>query len=805
MKHLTEEKKAELLDSLATDHRFLGRLRSKRINEYEEETIERFDLEAYEKEGFVVKPSRLKKKIKVIKNKEHSVAFENKCWCLMYDLGFKILNKNDNFVLPYGPNKGESQQIDVIAINEDVVILIECKSSEKLGNKDHRPYIDTLGKKIAGFSQTIKELFGDRKVKFMFATNNQKLGPTNIDILKNSNVFNLNNSSQTYIRGLINTYKKSAHYQFMGMIFKGEIIKKDKIRIPAIKGKMGGNTYFMFSIEPETLLRIGFVLHRVKANAEDFPTYQRLLKKERIKSLSSFISEGGYFPNSIILNFDTKGVKKSRRLEWEDAGQRDDSHSEHGILKIPNSFAIAYIIDGQHRLYGYSYAEQTEFNSTQTIPVVAFENLSNERQLQMFMDINENQKAISRNLKETLKEDIYWGSSSAKLRIQALMSGINNYMGSENGYKISNYLSIGEDNKEITMGTVIDGIKDSNFLPIVEKGELIDGDGVIYKIGVQEHFKEMNRVKLLLGNFLCKAFDYVIESYADLWDEKGGLIRSSRGAYAYIRTLGELNVYLTKKGELDKIADFNIRIDKMKKYIDSLFKGLSDTRNNTAEYERTLKAYGGGNKKVWNHLYTSLINKTFNDFTTPDYVIYLETQDDDVQNKAEDLVEAIEKIIKERTLNYIYTQCGGKQNFKKKYYTLFEELRKRAETKEIDYENNFPGMVRKWDWDEMFYIVDYLVLAENGWGKPLTEHNIERLSKVLSMRMEKESYDSEKNIKYYSCGNEPSYKLGAKWMRKFNMIRSNSAHSGSRNKGNGVNKAELNMLTLMHNGLLKVG
>jgi DNA sulfur modification protein DndB len=803
MGYLSEEKKQQLLDSLATDHRFLGKLRNSRISEYEEETIEKFELEAYEKNGYEFKPSRLKKKIKVIKYKEHNVAFENKCWCLMYDLGFKILNKNDKFILPYGKNEGESQQIDVVAVNDDVVILIECKSSRELIKKDHRPYIDTLQKKIAGFNQSIKELFGDRRVKFMFATNNQKLGPTNIGILNDSNVFYLNNSSQDYIRSLIDTYKKSAHYQFMSLVFKGEIIKRDKIRIPAIKGKMGGNTYYMFSIEPETLLRIGFVLHRVKANAEDFPTYQRLLKTNRIKSLSDFINAGGYFPNSVILNFDTKGLKKSRQLEWEDAGQRDDSLSDHGILKIPNSFAIAYIIDGQHRVYGYSYADNSELKFKQTIPVVAFENLSNERQLEMFMEINENQTAISRNLKETLKEDIYWMSPKPNLRMQALMSGINNFMGSENGFKIANYLSIGEDNKEITMGTVIDGIKDSGFLPVVQKGEMIDDIGVLYKIGVQDHFKEMNRIKHLLGNFLCEAFDFVIDNYPELWGEKGGLIRSSRGAYAYIRTLGELNVYLSNKKELNKEDDYEVRIEKLNKYLKSLFNGLTETRKNTIEYEKTLKAYGGGNKKVWNHLYTSLINNKFKDFTTPDYEVYLETQDEEIQAEANKLIGNIEQIIKKRTLNYIYADCGGESSFRKKYYDLFEELRKRAELKEIEYENNF-GSEKKYEWNEMFNIVDYLNLAEKGWGKPLPEHNIERISKYLSMRMDKESHDPVTNVKYYHCGNDPSYKTGSKWMRKFNIIRSNSAHFGSRNKKNGINKAELNMLRLMYNGLTRV-
>ena len=33
------------------------------------------------------------------------------------------------------------------------------------------------------------------------------------------------------------------------------------------------------------------------------PTYQRLLIPSRLKGITKFIDDGGYFPNSIIINF----------------------------------------------------------------------------------------------------------------------------------------------------------------------------------------------------------------------------------------------------------------------------------------------------------------------------------------------------------------------------------------------------------------------------------------------------------------------------------------------------------------------
>ena len=52
---------------------------------------------------------------------------------------------------------------------------------------------------------------------------------------------------------------------------------------------MGGYTYYAFSIQPEILLKIGYVLHRSEANEGMMPTYQRIIKKSRLKSVHDFI------------------------------------------------------------------------------------------------------------------------------------------------------------------------------------------------------------------------------------------------------------------------------------------------------------------------------------------------------------------------------------------------------------------------------------------------------------------------------------------------------------------------------------
>ena len=113
------------------------------------------------------------------------------------------------------------------------------------------------------------------------------------------------------------------------------------------------HTYYMLSIEPATLLKIGFVLHRTRVNTQiTMPTYQRLLVPSRLKGIREFIDKkNGYFPNSVIINFDNS--ERKNRIQFDLAsGGSDDTRTKLGYLTIPNAYCIAYIIDGQHRVYG---------------------------------------------------------------------------------------------------------------------------------------------------------------------------------------------------------------------------------------------------------------------------------------------------------------------------------------------------------------------------------------------------------------------------------------------------------------------
>jgi DNA sulfur modification protein DndB len=353
MAFLNSHQVKEIRDKLVTDKSVLGKLYKAKKSDYQTRSVDHSLADDFITQGWEAYGKPLKTKTRLRIKKNHSKKFEDELWCQFYNLGYRQLNFDENFILPFSKDEKDQKQIDVIAINDETIFLVECKSSEKLAPaKLLKDEFELLGLRLDGFKKALWQIFGrEKRIKYIFATRNLRINPESIHIqrLEKTNSFYYNNNTFDYINGLIKNYKNAAFYQFLGLIFKNEVINKNKIEIPALKGKMGNKNYFMFSIEPTLLLKMGFVLHRTRANESEFPTYQRLLVPSRLKGITKFIDHGGYFPNSIIINFNTK----KNKILFESNSKENGSSSSSGTLKIPNAFGIAYIIDGQHRVYGW--------------------------------------------------------------------------------------------------------------------------------------------------------------------------------------------------------------------------------------------------------------------------------------------------------------------------------------------------------------------------------------------------------------------------------------------------------------------
>src|SRR5262249_5023868 len=148
------------------------------------------------------------------------------------------------------------------------------------------------------------------------------------------------------------------------------------------------------------------------------------------------------------------------------------------------------IIDGQHRIYGYA---NTDYKQSNTIPVVAFTDLDSTEQLEIFMDINQNQKAVSPSLRLTLEEDLFWASDRADSRIKALRSSIIRELSISSNGPLYNKISVGEDSALLAFKPFADALLKSGLLPVA-KGNSYTSESckaALYNTNNQNHAAEM--------------------------------------------------------------------------------------------------------------------------------------------------------------------------------------------------------------------------------------------------------------------------------------------------------------------------
>jgi DGQHR domain-containing protein len=148
-----------------------------------------------------------------------------------------------------------------------------------------------------------------------------------------------------------------------------------RIKVKATEAKQGSWSIFCFVMNSKTLDDIAFVSRREDDKAEG---YQRNLSRQRAADIARYLDkEGGCIPNSILLNLEP-GAKYDRKTN---------------LLTIPNKPKSAWVIDGQHRMFGLQQS-----NRTYDIVVTAFLGLEIAVQAKQFKIINSKQKGVPTSL-----------------------------------------------------------------------------------------------------------------------------------------------------------------------------------------------------------------------------------------------------------------------------------------------------------------------------------------------------------------------------------------------------------------------
>jgi len=651
--------------------------------------------------------ARLKKK-KIIPQDE---KFENDVWLLFYKLGFTTLNKGRYFKLSYSSNGNElTQQIDVFAADEESILIVECKSSSKLDKKtSFKTEIESIGGKRGGLIQAVRKLIPGKnlKVGFIFATNNYAVSQLDKARMNELNIIHFDEDKIKYYNELINHIGLAARYQLLGSIFAGQKIPEMNNIVPAIEGEMGKHIYYSFSIEPEKLLKLGFVLHHDNANKDEMPAYQRIIKKGRLRAIQEFINNGGFFPNSVIINIVTKKPLRFDKSEL----QEKHSISRLGLLHLPQEYKSAYIIDGQHRLYGYS---DSEWKSKNSIPVVAFINLKLTEQIQLFMEINENQKAVPKNLRTTLEADLLWDAKDFNEQRKALSSKIAQRLGEDKNSALYNRIVTGENSSTpscaITLDYISKSIKSTNFYNLYNKNNAVIKDGTIDVSNNDITFE-------YLYNFLLKMFNKLSSLLEHDWEigiDEDNCIISNVFIYGYIRIFSDIIDYLIKFKNINpKMHKVDYLVDECSPYLDVVAYRIEEL--DSSERRALRKQYGRvGDNKFWRILQQSL-HERFIDFKPEGLDEYWRDNSMKFNEDAYKLIRDIELYIKNKIISKLKERYGENWFRLGCPKSVYDSAQKIASDKNYNKQYGVPDELPQ----DQLHLIDYrdIMLHTSNWSE----------------------------------------------------------------------------------------
>ena len=239
-----------------------------------------------------------------------------------------------------------------------------------------------------------------------------------------SNLLFWNPETLSYFNRMAQCIQYSARYEifrYLGLKndeigFSGSEGGKTTIKAPIIypqeaTGLRNGVRVVSFMMSAEKLLRTSYVL-RKDSWEESMFLYQRLIEKDKVKSIRAFLAQKGEaFYNNII-------VALPDNITFEDdTGTpilvENIGDFQHCKLVLPDEMNSVCIIDGQHRIFAHYEAPATEKYELQIAPlrkqlhllvtglIFPTEMKESERkqiQSQIFLDINDNTKKVASNV-----------------------------------------------------------------------------------------------------------------------------------------------------------------------------------------------------------------------------------------------------------------------------------------------------------------------------------------------------------------------------------------------------------------------
>jgi len=214
----------------------------------------------------------------------HDERLENKVWYLCYLLGYPEISSGRNFQVKIQRKGAEplNKQIDVLAKDDETVVVTECKSSANITRRTLQKDIEEFASLQKPIAEAIRNHYGrdfKPKIIWLFVTNNIIWSGPDRSRAAGSSINIVTEKELRYYLQIADHLRSAARFQFLAEFLSGQKIPElENVTVPAVKGKLGGKTFYSFVSTPRQMLKIAFVNHRALNDPSGAPSYQRLGK-----------------------------------------------------------------------------------------------------------------------------------------------------------------------------------------------------------------------------------------------------------------------------------------------------------------------------------------------------------------------------------------------------------------------------------------------------------------------------------------------------------------------------------------------
>lgn len=366
--------------------------------------------------------------------KRKVLAFRKKIRSSFTDAGFTYFSTLDKH-FPIGTRTVE---LDYLFLYENIIVICEDNTKQKkdidhIRNKNESfaeirnnktAFLNWLSNTFPEKATMVKQYRPERYFLYYIYISQTELEITEDEKNRYSNLLFWDPETLSYFNRMAQCIQHSARYEifrYLGLKndeigFSGSEGGKTTIKAPIIypqeaTGLRNGVRVVSFMMSAEKLLRTSYVL-RKDSWEESMFLYQRLIEKDKVKSIRAFLAQKGEaFYNNIIV-----ALPDNVTFE-DDAGTpilvENIGDFQHCKLVLPDEMNSICIIDGQHRIFAHYEAPATEKYELQIAPLrrqlhllVTGLNFPTEMkeperkqiQSQIFLDINDNTKKVAPNV-----------------------------------------------------------------------------------------------------------------------------------------------------------------------------------------------------------------------------------------------------------------------------------------------------------------------------------------------------------------------------------------------------------------------